>query len=70
MLTLDEVVEIYRSHGLEISEADAAAELEHASAGGADYSTIVFRINCYAREQARTDYADACDANEHQENYE
>lgn len=64
MVDLNDVIEIYRSYGVEISEADAAEELTHASAGGADYSTVVFRINCYAREESRVRDADACDVEE------
>lgn len=66
MLDVNDVIEIYQSHGVEISEADAAEELAHASSDGADYSTIVFRINCYAREESRIREADAGDFEEYE----
>jgi hypothetical protein len=65
-----QVIDIYAREGIEISEQEAAQDIAHAMQDNPDYFKMVNRIEGYAKQRAQEEYADACEAREHQANYE
>jgi hypothetical protein len=70
MLTIQEIIEIYASENVTVTEAEAAKDLAHAMSDTPSYATLVRRINGYANQAALETNADACEAAEFETNYQ
>jgi hypothetical protein len=70
MLTNQEVIEIFASHDLTITEQEAREDLTHAMQDNPTYATLLRRIQGYAAERAMCERADGLEAAEHETNYE
>jgi hypothetical protein len=70
MLTNYEVIEIFASYDLTITEHEAQEALTHAIQDNPTYATLLPRIQGYAAERAMCERAEGLEAAEHETNYE
>jgi hypothetical protein len=69
-MTIQEIIEIYALYGIVVSDAEAAADLKHATGDTPDEQKLENRIHGYAKQVALEQYAEGREAEEFESNYQ